>query len=193
MKLRPRFALLALVLTMIPSWVFTQESTSTKATESAAPEQTAVEHAKLSKTHCEIPACVYKVLYFSSVSQPFEFQDVTNAMRTIAEISRIQQVPGSRIIIVEGTPEQIAMAEKLAAEIDRDKRRFGGLGCRIDLKVQESGSDTKAQTRAYSFVTEAREVVRVTAERQTPAHAQSEPTPEKSNRPMPGANGTSNA
>lgn len=177
MELWARFVFLALALTMLPSRLLPQEVTPKKPTEST-PEQTAAESARFSKTHCEIPACVQKVLYFSNVSQPYELQDVTNTMRTIAEISRIQQIAGDRIIILEGTAEQVAIAEKLAAEIDKDKRRFGGLGYRINLKVQESESDKTVRTRRYSFLTEAREAVRVSAERQAPAHGQNEPTPE---------------
>jgi len=178
MEFRARFLLLGLVLTILASRLFPQEAATKKPTESATPEQATVENARVSKTHCEIPACVQNVLYFSNVSQPYDLQDVTNAMRTIAEISRIQQIPGDRIIILEGTAEQVAMAEKLAAEIDRDKRRFGGLGYRIDLKVQESESDKTMHTRFYSFLTEAREAVRVSAEKQTPARGQTEPAPE---------------
>ncbi len=180
MKLRARFALLLVVLIMLPcQCLFPQEATTKKPTESATPEQMTVENtAKFSKIHCELPSCVQKVLYFSNVTQPYDLQDVTNAMRTIAEISRVQQVPGARIIIVEGTAEQVAMAEKLAAEIDKDKRRFGGLGYRIDLKIQESESEKKGHTRLYSFLTEARETARVSAGRQGPAQSQNEPASE---------------
>lgn len=178
MEFRARFVILAFVLTVLPFQLFSQEASKKKPSEDDTPEPTAAEGARRSKTHCEIPACVQKVFYFSNVSQPYELQDVTNAMRTMAEISRIQQVAADRIIIVEGTAEQIAMAEKLAAEIDKDKRRFGGLGYRIDLKVQESESDKPVHTRHYLFLTEALDAARVTAVRE-PARAQSEPAPEK--------------
>ena len=154
MELRARFAVLALVLTMLPSQLFPQE-TATGKQESTAAEQTP-EGARYFKTHCDIPSCVQKVLHFSNVWQPTDLQDVTNAMRTMAEISRIQQVPAARIIIIEGTAEQVAMGERLAAEIDKDLRKFGGLGYRIELKVQESASDKKVRTRLYSFLTQGR-------------------------------------
>jgi hypothetical protein len=83
------------------------------------------------------------------------------------------------MIILEGTAEQIAMAEKLAAEIDKNKRRFGGLGYRIELRVQESETDKKGHTRLYSFLTEAREAARVSEVRETPVRTQSDPAPDK--------------
>ena len=105
-------------------------------------------------------------------------QDVVNTMRAIADIQRVQQILGSQIIIIEGTAEQVAMGEKLAAEIDKDKRRFGGLGYRIDLKIQESEGDKKLRTRLYSFVSEARQTAKVSSGRQAPAQVPGEPASE---------------
>jgi hypothetical protein len=44
-----------------------------------------------------------------------------NAIRVITQIPPVQQIPGARIVIVEGMAEEVARAEKLAAEIDRTK------------------------------------------------------------------------
>ena len=145
MATRTRFAALLLIFTILPSrWLFPQEATVKKPVESAPPEQTTTEsNSRLSKTHCDFPSCVQKVLYFSNISQPVDLQDVVNAVRVIAEIQRAQPIAGAQIIIIEGTAEQVAVAEKLAAEIDKGKRRFGGLGYRIELKFQESGGDKK--------------------------------------------------
>ena len=97
-------------------------------------------------------------------------------MRVIAEIQRVQLILGAQIIIIEGAAEQVAMAEKLAAEIDKDKRRFGGLGYRIDLKIQESGGDRNRipVSILYSFVTEARQTARASIGRQASAQVQNE-------------------
>src|SRR5215475_13679780 len=115
MTLRAQVAGLLLVLAMLsPTIALSQEN------------EAAAGVAKASRTHCEfLSSCVDKVLYFSNISQPSDLQDVVNAIRVIPEIQRVQQVIGAQIIIIAGTPEQVALAEKLAAEIDRDKRRFG--------------------------------------------------------------------
>jgi len=174
MALRARFALLLLSLAVFP-WLclFSQDSSSKRPSENAAPEQASVEsNAKVSRTHCEVPACVQKILYFTNFSQPTDLQDVVNALRVITEIQRVQPIPGAQIIVIEGTAEQIAMGEKLAAEIDKAKRRFGGLGYRIDVKIQESEADKKLRSRLYSLVTEARQSAWVSTERQAPAPVQ---------------------
>ena len=176
MATRTRFAALLLIFAILPlGWLFPQETATKKPAENAAPEKTTSENnARYSKTHCDVPSCVQKVLYFSNVSQAVDMQDVVNAMRAIAEIQRVQQIIGAQIIIIEGTAEQVAMAEKLAAEIDKDKRRFGGLGYRIDLKIQESGGDKKSHTRLYSFVSEAHQTARTSIGTEAPIQVQSE-------------------
>jgi len=168
MARRAGLAPLLLALVVFPSWW-------TLAQEAPAAEGTA----KASKTHCEVlSSCVQKVLYFSNVSQPNDLQDVVNAIRAIGDVQRVQQILSGSIIIVEGTPEQIALAEKLADAIDKGKRRFGGLGYRIDLKIQESQGDKKLHSRLYSFVTEARQAATVSIKRRAPLQIAQEPVSE---------------
>ena len=191
MARRAGFALLLLTLAIAPSQsVFSQDATAKKLTESPAPGQSVAEsNARLSKTHCEIPSCVQKTLYFSNLSQPTDLQDVVNTIRVITDIQRIQQVFSSQVVIIEGTAEQVAMAEKLAAELDKDKRRFGGLGYRIDFKIQESEGDKKLHSRLYSFLTDARQGSRVSIERQLTVPAQNQPASE--NKQPSGSNSRS--
>src|SRR5258707_11670594 len=61
----------------------------------------------------ELEQSVLKTFYLSNLSQPTELQDVVNAMRTILEVSRIQQLPSQGAIVVRGTPDQVALAQKL--------------------------------------------------------------------------------
>jgi general secretion pathway protein D len=67
----------------------------------------------------ELEQSVIKTFYLSNLSQPTELQDVVNALRTILEVSRIQQLPTQGAIIVRGTPDQVALAEKLIGDIDK--------------------------------------------------------------------------
>jgi len=69
----------------------------------------------------ELEQSVIKTFYLSNVSLPTELQDMVNAMRTILEVSRIQQLPSQNAIIVRGTPDQVALAEKLVGDIDKAK------------------------------------------------------------------------
>ena len=69
----------------------------------------------------ELEQNVVKTFYLSNVSQPTELQDMVNAIRSILEVSRIQQLPTQKAIVVRGTPDQVALAEKLISDIDRAK------------------------------------------------------------------------
>ncbi len=69
----------------------------------------------------ELEQNVIKTFYLSNLSQPTELQDVVNAMRTILEVSRIQQLPSQGAIVVRGTPDQMALAQKLVDDLDKAK------------------------------------------------------------------------
>jgi general secretion pathway protein D len=67
----------------------------------------------------EIEQSVIKTFYLANLSQPTELQDVVNALRQILEISRIQPLPSQGALVVRGTPDQIALAQKLVGDLDK--------------------------------------------------------------------------
>ncbi|HXY03812.1 MAG TPA: cohesin domain-containing protein [Terriglobales bacterium] len=69
----------------------------------------------------DLEQVVVKTFYLSNLSQPTELQDVTNAMRQILEINRIQPLPSESAIVVRGTPDQLALAQWLVEDLDRSK------------------------------------------------------------------------
>jgi len=69
----------------------------------------------------DLEQVVIKTFYLSNLSQPTELQDVTNAMRQILEINRIQPLPSEGAIVVRGTPDQMALAQKLVGDLDKSK------------------------------------------------------------------------
>ncbi|MFY9673713.1 MAG: cohesin domain-containing protein [Terriglobales bacterium] len=84
----------------------------------------------------ELEQNVLKTFYLSNLSQPTELQDVVNAMRTILEVSRIQQLPSQGAIVVRGTPDQVALAQKLVDDLDKAKPEV-----LIDVAVMEVSRD----------------------------------------------------
>ena len=69
----------------------------------------------------ELEQNVIKTFYLTNVSLPTELQDMVNAIRSILEVSRIQQLPTQKAIVIRGTPDQVALAEKLITDIDKAK------------------------------------------------------------------------
>jgi hypothetical protein len=156
-KFSARVALSVSVLMLFSaSELWTQEVDEKKPADRSERKQETVESPprKTFGDPCELTPCVTKVLYFSNLSQPSELQDVVNAMRVVAAISRIQPIPFARVVVVKGTPEQMVLVENLVDEIDKAKRRFGGMGYRLDFKIDESQGDKKLASQGYSLVTE---------------------------------------
>jgi len=69
----------------------------------------------------DLEQSVIKTFYMANLGQPTELQDVVNALRQILEISRIQPLPSQAAIVVRGTPDQVALAQKLVSDLDKSK------------------------------------------------------------------------
>jgi general secretion pathway protein D len=69
----------------------------------------------------ELEQSVVKTFYLGNVSSPNDLQDAVNSIRQILDVQRIQQITTQNAIIVRGTPDQVAMAEKLLDDIDKAK------------------------------------------------------------------------
>src|SRR5438067_6175670 len=88
----------------------------------------------------EVEQSVIKTFYLANLSQPTELQDVVNALRQILEISRIQPLPSQGALVVRGTPDQIALAEKLVGDLDKARSEVI-----VDVAVMQVSRD-KART-----------------------------------------------
>lgn len=69
----------------------------------------------------ELEQNVLKTFYLSNISTATDLQDITNALRSILEMQKVQQVNSQNAIIVRGTPDQVALAEKIIGDIDKGK------------------------------------------------------------------------
>src|SRR5271155_1244609 len=97
----------------------------------------------------DLEQSVIKTFYLSNLSQPTELQDVVNALRQILEISRIQPLPSQSAIVVRGTPDQIALAQKLVGDLDKAKAEVI-----VDVAVLQINRD-KSKTLGISPPTSA--------------------------------------
>jgi len=67
----------------------------------------------------ELEQSVIKTFYLSNVSQPAELNDIAAALRSLLQIERVQLMASKNAIAVRGTPDQIALAEKLIDDFDK--------------------------------------------------------------------------
>jgi general secretion pathway protein D len=64
---------------------------------------------------------VLRTFYLSNFSTVSELQDVANLIRTILRVERVQQFPSQNVIVMRGTPDQVALAELLINNLDKAK------------------------------------------------------------------------
>jgi len=92
-----------------------------------------------SRMRCELTDCLIKVLYLPNFSTPFELQDAVNILRTIADITSIVPNPSGPTIALKGTPEQVAVAERLVSVLEA-LRSSGGQNRSSVLVYELKGS-----------------------------------------------------
>ena len=95
----------------------------------------------------EVEQQVLRTFYLSNFSTVAELQDVTNLIRTILRVERVQQFPAQNAIVMRGTPDQAALAELLINNLDKAKSEVV-----VDLVVmQVSKSKLKQLGIQYPF------------------------------------------
>jgi general secretion pathway protein D len=92
----------------------------------------------------ELEQSVLKTFYLSNLSQPTELQDVVNAIRAVLDVQRVQQLLSQNALVVRGTPDQIALAEKLVDDLDKARPEVI-----IDIDVMQISKD-KSRTLGLS-------------------------------------------
>lgn len=69
----------------------------------------------------DLQESVIKTFYLAHLSQTTELQDVVGALRTLLEVNRVTPIPNLGAIIVRGTPDEIALADKLISDLDKER------------------------------------------------------------------------
>jgi general secretion pathway protein D len=64
---------------------------------------------------------VVKTFYLTNAASQTEFQDIANTLRTILDITRVQPIAAENALIVRGTPDQVALAEKIVGDLDKSR------------------------------------------------------------------------
>ncbi|HEY4762510.1 MAG TPA: cohesin domain-containing protein [Candidatus Sulfotelmatobacter sp.] len=97
----------------------------------------------------ELEQSVLKTFYLTNLSLPTELQDVVNAIRAVLDVQRVQQLLSQNALVVRGTPDQIALAEKLVEDLDKAHPEVI-----VDIAVMQISKD-KSRTLGLSPPTSA--------------------------------------
>jgi len=84
----------------------------------------------------ELEQSVLKTFYLTNLSAPTELQDVVNAIRAVLDVQRVQQLLSQNALVVRGTPDQIALAEKLVEDLDKARPEVI-----VDIAVMQVSKD----------------------------------------------------
>ena len=85
---------------------------------------------------------VVKVFYVTNATSVQEFQEIATAIRTVAEIRRVFTYNAQKAMVVRGTADQVALAEKLVHDLDKPKSEVV-----VDVLVLETNSQCDQKLR----------------------------------------------
>jgi general secretion pathway protein D len=67
----------------------------------------------------ELEKNVLKTFFLSNLNQATELQEVVNTMRSVLDLTHLTAIASQNAIVMRGTPDQIALAEKLITDFDK--------------------------------------------------------------------------
>src|SRR5260370_21724211 len=110
----------------------------------------------VNKRH-ELEQQIVKTFYLPNLPNPSAVQDVVNSLRAILQIDRVQSIFEEKTIIVRGTPEQMALAQKLIDDVNNEANKKAGQ-YRLEFKINELMAEKKLNSRAYVLLLEPHQV-----------------------------------
>jgi hypothetical protein len=66
----------------------------------------------------------YQTLYLTNLTQPNDAQEVASALRNMLPRAKSYYVPSQGAIAIKGTAEDIALAQKILADLDKTKKLY---------------------------------------------------------------------
>ena len=84
----------------------------------------------------ELEQNVMKTFYLHNVTTPADLQEAATVVRQLLDVTRVQLVQGQDALIIRGTPDQMVLADKLLANIDKPKSEVV-----IDITVMQVSRD----------------------------------------------------
>src|SRR5271165_1870645 len=64
---------------------------------------------------------VLRTFYLRNITAPADLQEAATVLRQILDVGRVQLIQGQDALILRGTPDQMLLAEKLLADIDKPR------------------------------------------------------------------------
>ena len=84
----------------------------------------------------EVEQNVMRTFYLQNLSTPADLQEAANVIRQMLDVTRVQLLAAQDALIVRGTPDQMLLAERLLADIDKPKSEVV-----VDIAVMQVSRD----------------------------------------------------
>ncbi|MDT7812373.1 MAG: hypothetical protein QOJ42_2289 [Acidobacteriaceae bacterium] len=83
----------------------------------------------------EKPALTYKTFYLSNLIRQQDADEIQTDLRNMLPMAKLYYVPSQSAISIRGSAEDIALAQKMLADLDRPRKAY-----RLTYTVKETGS-----------------------------------------------------
>ncbi len=94
------------------------------------------------------PADSVKTFYLSNTSQPNDDNEILAAIRNLLPPSaKVYLVPSQNALVMNVTPDQLLMAQKLISDLDRPRKTY-----RLTYTITEMDGDKRIGTQHYAMV-----------------------------------------
>jgi type II secretory pathway component GspD/PulD (secretin) len=94
----------------------------------------------------------YQTIYLTNASQQHDLTDIQTAIRNVESNVRVYGTPSQNSISIRGTAEEIALAQKVVADLDRPRKVY-----RLTFTIVESDSGKRTGAQSFSLVADSGE------------------------------------
>jgi len=97
---------------------------------------------------CEVkPAEKYQTIYLSNVTQQNDLTDILNDLRNMIPHAKLVADPPQKAISIHGTADDIQLAEKIVADLDRSRKTY-----RLVFTIAEADNGKRSGGQSFSLV-----------------------------------------
>ena len=90
---------------------------------------------------------IYQTLYLTNLTQQSDLNEILNDLRNMLSNAHLYGMPSQNAISIRATPEDIQIAQKILADLDRGKKLY-----RLTYTINESDSGKRTGTQTFTLV-----------------------------------------
>jgi len=105
-------------------------------------------HAQPADTKTAEPAAeIYQTIYLTNLTQQNDLGEVQTAVRNMVTKAKVYSIPSQNAIAIRGTAEDVQLAQKICADLDRPKKVY-----RLTFTIHDAESGQHADAHHFSLV-----------------------------------------